>query len=50
VFGVSFASLRAIATEAKRDRALANRLWDTGNDDARLLAVANPATVGGAHA
>ncbi len=44
LFGVSFATLNALAREAGRDRALARGLWATGNHDARLLAckVADP--------
>lgn len=45
LFGVSFAVLKALAREAKRDGALARGLWATGNHDARVLAcmVADPA-------
>ncbi|HYO43889.1 MAG TPA: DNA alkylation repair protein [Candidatus Limnocylindrales bacterium] len=44
LFGVSFAVLDALAREAKRDQALADGLWATGNFDGRLLAckVADP--------
>jgi 3-methyladenine DNA glycosylase AlkD len=47
LFGVSFAALRALAKEARRDQELAGELWATGNYDARLLAclVADPAAV-----
>ena len=45
LFGVSFATLHALAKEATRDQQLALGLWATGNYDARLLAcmVADPA-------
>ena len=45
LFGVSFATLDAMAKQAKRDQALAEGLWATGNHDARMLAckVADPA-------
>jgi 3-methyladenine DNA glycosylase AlkD len=45
LYGVSFAILDAIAKEAKRDQALADGLWATGNYDCRILAckVADPA-------
>lgn len=44
LFGVSFAVLDAVAKEAKRDQALADGLWATGNFDCRVLAckVADP--------
>lgn len=47
LFGVSFAVLDALAKEAKRDQALADGLWATGNFDCRLLAckVADPAVM-----
>jgi 3-methyladenine DNA glycosylase AlkD len=47
LYGVSFAVLDAIAKEAKRDQALADGLWTTGNYDCRILAckVADPAAV-----
>jgi 3-methyladenine DNA glycosylase AlkD len=47
LFGVSFAVLDALAREAKRDQALADALWATGNFDCRLLAckVADPAVM-----
>jgi hypothetical protein len=47
VFGVSFAVLDKLAKEAKRDQALADGLWATGNFDCRLLAckVADPAVM-----
>lgn len=43
--GVSFAILDKLARAAKRDQALADGLWATGNYDARILAckVADPA-------
>lgn len=37
-FGVSFANIRRIAKQAGRDQALAEALWQTGNQDARSLA------------
>ena len=45
LYGVSFAVLDKVAKEAKRDQALADGLWATGNFDCRLLAckVADPA-------
>jgi 3-methyladenine DNA glycosylase AlkD len=47
LFGVSFAVLDAMAREARRDQALADGLWATGNFDCRLLAckVADPAVM-----
>ena len=39
LFGVSFASLKALAKRIRMDHALALALWDTGNYDARNLAV-----------
>lgn len=47
LFGVSFAVLDAMAKEAKRDQALADGLWATGNFDCRLLGckVADPAVM-----
>ena len=46
MYGVLISTLDKIAREAKRDQALADALWATGNYDARLLAckVADPAT------
>jgi 3-methyladenine DNA glycosylase AlkD len=46
MFGVSFAVLDRLAQQAKRDQALADGLWATGNADCRVLAckVADPAT------
>ncbi len=45
LFGVSFAVIDKVAREAKRDQALADGLWATGNYDARILAckVSDPA-------
>jgi hypothetical protein len=45
MFGVSWAVLRELARKIKTDDALAETLWDTGNYDARLLAIllADPA-------
>ena len=47
VFGVSYAELGRIAKPIKTDHALAVELWDSGNHDARVLAlrVAAPAVV-----
>ena len=44
LYGVSFAVLDRLAKEAKRDQALADGLWATGNYDCRILAcrVADP--------
>lgn len=44
-FGVSFAHLKAMTKQIKRDQALAEGLWASGNHDARILAlmVADPA-------
>ena len=38
-FGVKMGDLRKLAKKIKRDHALAMRLWETGNLDARLLGV-----------
>lgn len=38
-FGVQMGDLRKVAAKLKRDHALALELWDTGNLDARLLAI-----------
>lgn len=38
-FGVKLGDLRVIAKEIKIDNALAKELWETGNLDARLLAI-----------
>ncbi|MDE0657186.1 MAG: DNA alkylation repair protein [Acidimicrobiaceae bacterium] len=45
MFGVSYAELGKIAKRIKTDHALARQLWETGNHDARVLAlrVADPA-------
>ena len=47
VFGVSYAELGKIAKPIRTDHALARQLWDTGNHDARVLAlrVADPAAL-----
>ena len=47
MFGVSYAELGKIAKPIRTDHALARRLWDTGNHDARVLAlrVADPAAL-----
>ena len=47
MFGVSYAELGKIAKPLKPDHALAVELWDSGNHDARVLAlrVADPAAV-----
>jgi len=44
MFGVSYAHLRKLAQKIKKDHALAQELWNTGNHDCRLLAcmVAEP--------
>ena len=49
MFGVSYAELGRIAKPIKTDHALAIELWDSGNHDARVLAlrVADPAAVDG---
>jgi 3-methyladenine DNA glycosylase AlkD len=46
-FGVSYAHLKDMAKKIKRDHALAEQLWATGNHDARVLAlmVADPDAV-----
>ena len=45
MFGVSFANLRKLAKRLRHDHGLARDLWDSGNHDARVLAlsVAAPA-------
>jgi 3-methyladenine DNA glycosylase AlkD len=45
VFGVSFAHLKTLQKRIKKDQALAEALWHTGNADARHLAalIADPA-------
>ena len=47
MFGVSYAALGKIAKPIKTDHALAQELWDSGNHDARVLAlrVADPAAL-----
>ena len=47
MFGVSYAELGKIAKRIKTDHALAQQLWDTGNHDARVLALraADPAAL-----
>ena len=47
MFGVSYAELGRIAKRIKTDHALARQLWDSGNHDARVLAlrVADPAAL-----
>ena len=47
MYGVLVSTLDKLAREAKRDQALADALWATGNYDARLLAckVADPAAM-----
>jgi len=37
-FGVSFANLRKMGKRLKPNNALADELWRTGNQDARILA------------
>jgi len=45
LFGVSFADFGKLQKKIRRDHALARQLWDTGNEDARCLAlmIADPA-------
>lgn len=47
MFGVSFANLGKLQKRIRRDHALAIRLWETGNHDARMLAcrIADPQAV-----
>ncbi len=47
MFGVSFATLGALQKRIRKDHALALQLWDTGNVDARNLAmkIADPAEI-----
>ncbi|MDE0493481.1 MAG: DNA alkylation repair protein [Acidimicrobiaceae bacterium] len=47
MFGVSYADLGRIAKSIKTDHDLAQRLWDSGNHDARVLALraADPAAM-----
>jgi len=44
MYGVSFANLNKMAKTIKKDQALAEELWKTGNHDARVLAtmIADP--------
>ncbi len=44
MFGVSFANLKKLKKEIKRDHELAENLWESGNHDARILAtmIADP--------
>lgn len=44
MFGVSFANLKSLAKKVSGDHQLALGLWETGNEDARLLAtmIADP--------
>lgn len=48
MFGVSFAHLRKLGKKLRPDHDLAEALWDSGNHDARVLAlsVADPAQAG----
>ncbi len=48
MFGVSYAVLGKLVKTIKVDQALAERLWATGNHDARILAtmIAEPPTIG----
>ena len=48
LFGVSYAVLGMLQKRIKVDQPLAEKLWATGNNDARALAtmVADPSTVG----
>lgn len=43
-FGVSFANLKSLVKQIKKDHALALKLWSTANHDARMLAtmIADP--------
>jgi 3-methyladenine DNA glycosylase AlkD len=47
MFGVSYAEFGKLQKRIKKDQALAEGLWATGNHDARILAtmIADPATV-----
>ncbi len=38
-FGVRLGDIRKVAKKIKTDHALAMKLWETGNIDARLLAI-----------
>ncbi|ARU63305.1 hypothetical protein CBW65_21695 [Tumebacillus avium] len=46
-FGVSFANMKALAKEIKKDQELAEQLWETGNFEARNMAtlIADPKKV-----
>ncbi len=46
-FGVSYATIKPMVKKIKTDHALAAQLWDTGNHDARILAlmIADPKAV-----
>jgi 3-methyladenine DNA glycosylase AlkD len=46
-FGVSYTNLNVRKMQIKKDTALADRLWKTGNHDARILAtiITDPQTV-----
>lgn len=48
MFGVSFAKLRELKKKIRTDQSLAEALWETGNMDARMLAVmvADPESFG----
>jgi len=50
MFGVSYANLRRIAKNSKKDQKLATELWATANHDARVLAtmIGDPDAVDGA--
>jgi len=39
MFGVSFGELRKLQKKIRVDQSLAEQLWETGNMDARMLAV-----------
>lgn len=47
MFGVSFATLKTLTKKIKKDQALAEQLWATGNHDARILAtmIADPEAI-----
>lgn len=49
-FGVSFANMKALAKEIKKDQALAEQLWETGNFEARNMAtlIADPKKISAA--
>ena len=52
MFGVSYANLYALQKKIKTDHALALQLWETGNDDAQVLAtlIADPMVMTAAQA